>query len=254
MDAGLSPFHSSDSCIHLPSAPQSPPGLTTPKSRCHKGTGRTSNRTIDTQGFETWSRPWASSFACLPLFDINKRHLPFEVLKGPLISKQIVPSPCHNRPSCRFTLNFPPKSTPSTSSSLEVRSKSLSLFNHMSHSFIGGTAACVVATRLSDADPNLSILVIEAGSNNYKNPTIETPFLFFSHLAPGSTTMSFHVGPKSPFLQDRSAVVPTARVLGGGSSVNMLMYSRGQRSDFDSWETPGWSAHELLPYMKKVSI
>ena len=64
--------------------------------------------------------------------------------------------------------------------------------------------------------------------------------------------MSFHVGPKSPYLGDRSAVVPTARILGGGSSVNMLMYSRGQRSDFDSWATPGWSTNDLLPFMKKV--
>lgn len=117
---------------------------------------------------------------------------------------------------------------------------------------VGGTAACVVASRLSDADPSLSILVIEAGSNNYKDPTIETPFLFFAHLSPESKTMSFHVGPKSPFLGDRSSVVPTARVLGGGSSVNMLMYSRGQRSDFDAWGVPGWSADELLPFMKKV--
>jgi choline dehydrogenase-like flavoprotein len=63
--------------------------------------------------------------------------------------------------------------------------------------------------------------------------------------------MSFHVGPKSPFLGDRLCVVPTAKVLGGGSAVNFLMYSRGQRSDFDSWGMPGWSADELLPYMKK---
>lgn len=66
--------------------------------------------------------------------------------------------------------------------------------------------------------------------------------------------MSFHVGPKSPFLGDRSAVVPTARILGGGSSVNMLMYSRGQRSDFDSWAAPGWSTDELLSFMKKVPV
>ncbi|KAI9166350.1 Alcohol oxidase [Paramyrothecium foliicola] len=116
----------------------------------------------------------------------------------------------------------------------------------------GGTAACVVASRLSDFDPNLSILVIEAGSNNYKDPTVEIPFLFFGHLAPGSKTMSFHMGPKSPYLGVRSAVVPTARILGGGSSVNMLMYSRGQRSDYDSWATPGWSTDDLLPFMKKI--
>ncbi|KAH7303169.1 alcohol oxidase-like protein [Stachybotrys elegans] len=115
----------------------------------------------------------------------------------------------------------------------------------------GGTAACVVASRLSDADPSLSILVVEAGPNSYQDPTITVPFLFFSHLMPTSKTMTFHVGQPSPFLGDRPAIVPTAKVLGGGSAVNFLMYSRGQRSDFDSWAMPGWSADELLPYMKK---
>lgn len=51
----------------------------------------------------------------------------------------------------------------------------------------------------------------------------------------------------------REPIVPTANVLGGGSSVNFLLYSRAQRSDFDSWQVPGWSAMELLPYMRKVS-
>lgn len=115
----------------------------------------------------------------------------------------------------------------------------------------GGTAGCVVASRLSDADPALSILIIEAGPNSHQDPTIQTPFIFFSHLIHTSKTMSFHVGPKSSFLGNRPCVVPTAKVLGGGSAVNFLMYSRGQRSDFDSWGMPGWSADELLPYMKK---
>ncbi|ETS85797.1 hypothetical protein PFICI_03822 [Pestalotiopsis fici W106-1] len=116
----------------------------------------------------------------------------------------------------------------------------------------GGTTGCVVASRLSEADSSLSILVIEAGPNNFEDPTIVTPILFVSHLAPGSKTMSFHVGKKSQFLGDREPVVPTARVLGGGSSVNMLMYSRAQGVDFDSWGMPGWSAEDLIPYMKRV--
>lgn len=66
--------------------------------------------------------------------------------------------------------------------------------------------------------------------------------------------MSFHMGNKSRFIGDREPVVPTARVLGGGSAVNFLMYSRGQRVDFDSWGMPGWSADDLLPYMKKVRL
>lgn len=40
--------------------------------------------------------------------------------------------------------------------------------------------------------------------------------------------------------------------LGGGSSVNMLLYSRPQRSELDAWNTPGWSSDEILKYMNKV--
>ncbi|KAI1842173.1 hypothetical protein JX266_011581 [Neoarthrinium moseri] len=116
----------------------------------------------------------------------------------------------------------------------------------------GGTAGCVVASRLSEADPSLSTFLIEAGPNNFGDPTIVTPFPFISHLAPGAKTMSFHAGKKSQFLGDREPIVPTARVLGGGSSVNFLMYSRGQRADFDSWGMPGWSADDLIPYMKRA--
>lgn len=58
----------------------------------------------------------------------------------------------------------------------------------------------------------------------------------------------------SSYLAGREAVVPTSRVLGGGSSVNMLLYSRPQRSELDAWGTPGWSADEILGYMNKVRM
>lgn len=45
----------------------------------------------------------------------------------------------------------------------------------------------------------------------------------------------------------------TGGVLGGGSSTNMMMYSRAQRSDWDSWNTLGWSADEMLPFLRKVT-
>lgn len=57
----------------------------------------------------------------------------------------------------------------------------------------------------------------------------------------------------SSHLAEREPIVPTSRVLGGGSSVNMLLYSRPQRSELDAWNTPGWSADEILSYMKKAS-
>ncbi|KAF3068910.1 Alcohol oxidase [Daldinia childiae] len=116
----------------------------------------------------------------------------------------------------------------------------------------GGTAGCIIASRLADADPNLSVLVIEGGPNNYNEPLIVHPAFFFSNLAPGTKTIAFKVGNKSEHLANRELVVPTANVLGGGSSVNFSLYSRAQRTDLDAWQTPGWSADELLPYMKKI--
>ncbi|KAK7733048.1 hypothetical protein SLS53_008377 [Cytospora paraplurivora] len=115
----------------------------------------------------------------------------------------------------------------------------------------GGTAGCVVAARLSDADPDLSILLIEGGPNN-ESPTIEHPAFFLSHLAPDSKTNLFYLTKKAPEVADRTLVLPAGGVLGGGSSTNMMMYSRAQRSDWDSWNAPGWSANEMLPFLRKL--
>ncbi|KAK8045460.1 hypothetical protein PG993_005484 [Apiospora rasikravindrae] len=114
----------------------------------------------------------------------------------------------------------------------------------------GGTAGCVVAARLADADPELSILVIEGGSDN-QMPTIEYPACFLSHLAPDSKTNNFYLTKKAPGVADRMLLVATGGVLGGGSSTNMMTYSRPQRSDWDSWDTPGWSAENIVPYLTK---
>ncbi|KAI1828362.1 alcohol oxidase-like protein [Xylaria intraflava] len=116
----------------------------------------------------------------------------------------------------------------------------------------GGTAGCIIASRLSDADPTLSILVIERGGDNYGDPTIVHPALYVTHMLPTSPRMIFHKGSKSAAVADREVFTPVGKVLGGGSSVNMLMYSRAQRSDFESWQTPGWSADEMLVQMRKV--
>ncbi|KAH7141734.1 GMC oxidoreductase-domain-containing protein [Dactylonectria macrodidyma] len=116
----------------------------------------------------------------------------------------------------------------------------------------GGTAACVVAGRLAEADPELSILLIEGGPNNYKVPNIVHPVFFLDHLLPTSKTTIFYKGNKAKQLADREVIVPSGGTLGGGSSINFMMYTRGQRSDFDSWKSSGWSADDLLPYMKKL--
>ncbi|RYP08362.1 hypothetical protein DL764_001931 [Monosporascus ibericus] len=116
----------------------------------------------------------------------------------------------------------------------------------------GGSAGCIVASRLADADPALSILVMESGVNNYNDPMIVHLGFLLSHIAPGNKYTTFYHGPKSEHLGGRQGLVPTGHVLGGGSSINMAIYSRGQRSDYDAWQTPGWTADEMLPYMNKL--
>jgi choline dehydrogenase-like flavoprotein len=105
---------------------------------------------------------------------------------------------------------------------------------------------------LAEADPELSILVIEGGPDNRGVQNIENPVFFLDHLLPTSKTTIFYKGNKSEHCAGREIVVPSGGVLGGGSSINFMMYTRAQRSDFDSWNTPGWAADDLLPYMKKV--
>lgn len=112
----------------------------------------------------------------------------------------------------------------------------------------------MIAGRLAESDPGLSILVIEGGQDNRGKQNIEHPAFFLDHLQPTSKNTLFYKGNKSEKLGGREAIVPSGGVLGGGSSINFMMYTRAQRSDFDSWKTPGWSADELLPYMKKVSF
>ncbi|RCI07623.1 hypothetical protein L249_1675 [Ophiocordyceps polyrhachis-furcata BCC 54312] len=115
----------------------------------------------------------------------------------------------------------------------------------------GGTAGCVVAARLADADPQLTILAVEAGPNN-EVPTIQFPACFLSHIAPDSKTNRILLTKPAPSVANRPLVLVTGSVLGGGSSMNMMMYSRAQRSDWDSWNAPGWSADEMIPFLKKL--
>ncbi|KAJ2997559.1 hypothetical protein NUW58_g618 [Xylaria curta] len=115
----------------------------------------------------------------------------------------------------------------------------------------GGTAGCIVASRLSDADPKLSVLIIEQGPDSDGDPTVTFPAMYVAHMSPDSPRMQLLKGSKSAALGGREPIVPVAKSLGGGSSVNMLMYSRIQQSDVESWQAPGWSPDDMLRLMKK---
>ncbi|PYH94353.1 alcohol oxidase [Aspergillus ellipticus CBS 707.79] len=116
----------------------------------------------------------------------------------------------------------------------------------------GGTAACVAAARLAKANPEFSILVLEGGANNFQDPTVLTPALFLTHFQPGSPTMLTYTSTPSEILNNRSLPVYGGGILGGGSSINFMVYVRAQGLDFDNWKSPGWSAQDLLPLCKKI--
>ncbi|KAH9017282.1 alcohol oxidase-like protein [Lactarius hengduanensis] len=101
----------------------------------------------------------------------------------------------------------------------------------------GGTAACVIASRLASADANLRILLLEAGPTTYNDPAHTQPLNFLTHLAPGSRTSRAHVSQQSAALGGRTTTVPCGQCLGGGGSINFMMYTRPSASDYDDWET-----------------
>ncbi|KAL5117583.1 hypothetical protein ACEQ8H_004476 [Pleosporales sp. CAS-2024a] len=116
----------------------------------------------------------------------------------------------------------------------------------------GGTAGCIIASRIAEHSPKLSVLVIEQGANNKDVPHIVHPVLYLQNLQPTAKTALFYKGNKAPQLADREPIVPCGGTLGGGSSINFMMYTRAQRSDFDSWETKGWTADDMWPHLKRL--
>jgi len=120
----------------------------------------------------------------------------------------------------------------------------------------GGTAACVVASRLATADRNLRILLLEAGPTTYNDPAHTVPVNFYGHLAPGSGTIREYVSRPSVALGGRTTTVQIGHCFGGGGSVNFMMYTRPAASDYDDWETvyknPGWGSKGLIPLLRKI--
>jgi choline dehydrogenase-like flavoprotein len=113
----------------------------------------------------------------------------------------------------------------------------------------GGSAGSAVVGRLVEA--GAKVLLLEAGPRD-KNPLVHIPAGFTRLL---STDLLYHyeTEPQSG-LDARPRIVPQGRVLGGGSSVNALIYIRGQREDYDEWArlgNTGWSYEEVLPYFRR---
>lgn len=117
----------------------------------------------------------------------------------------------------------------------------------------GGTAASIIASRLSKAAPELKILLLEAGTTTREKLEHIQPGRYTTHLAPYSTSEHFYVANPSADLGGRSAVVSTGNCIGGGSSVNFMYYNRPSASDFDAWATEynntGWGSDALIPLL-----
>src|SRR3954469_2563717 len=111
-----------------------------------------------------------------------------------------------------------------------------------------GSAGCVLAARLSE-DPDVKVLLLEAGPPDVKE-NVHVP-LGYLQLAKTDVDWDYSTAPE-PFCAGRRVYLPRGRVLGGSSSMNAMIYIRGNPRDYDGWGLPGWGWDDLLPYFKRA--
>jgi choline dehydrogenase len=115
-----------------------------------------------------------------------------------------------------------------------------------------GSAGCVLANRLT-ADGKNSVLLLEAGPKD-SNLWIHVP-LGYGKLFKDKTVNWMYQTEPEPGLDGRTIFQPRGKVLGGSSSINGLLYVRGQHEDYDRWRqhgNSGWGFDDVLPYFKKA--
>ena len=111
-----------------------------------------------------------------------------------------------------------------------------------------GSAGCVLANRLSE-DPDVSVLLLEAGGPD-TNDLVHLPAAFSALYR---TAQDWdHSTVYEPHANDRRIYLPRGKVLGGSSSINAMIYIRGNRADYDGWGLDGWGFDDLLPYFKRA--
>lgn len=116
----------------------------------------------------------------------------------------------------------------------------------------GGPAGCVLANRLT-VNPDISVLLLESGNTDY-HPLIHMP-AGFAKLTGETATWGYSTVPQK-HLNNREVWYPQGRVMGGGSSINAQVYTRGHPKDYDEWADlegcQGWSYNEVLPYFQRA--
>ncbi len=114
-----------------------------------------------------------------------------------------------------------------------------------------GSAGCVVAARLTE-DPSVRVLLLEAGGAD-RNPWIHIPLGYGKTIVDKRINWMYETEP-DPNLNDRRVFWPRGKVLGGSSSINGLLYVRGQPEDFAHWRqlgNEGWAWDDVLPYFRR---
>ncbi|HET9107505.1 MAG TPA: GMC family oxidoreductase N-terminal domain-containing protein [Steroidobacteraceae bacterium] len=115
-----------------------------------------------------------------------------------------------------------------------------------------GSAGCVLANRLT-ASGRHRVLLLEAGGSDF-SPWIRVPIGYARTFTDPRYNWMYQTEPE-PTLHGRSAFWPRGRVLGGSSSINAMVFVRGQPSDYEDWReagNPGWGWHDVLPYFLKL--
>ena len=114
-----------------------------------------------------------------------------------------------------------------------------------------GSAGCAVANRLSE-NPNNNVLLIEAGRSSH--PLSRLPASFALLIDNPSANWRYRSEPEEN-TSNRQIPIPRGKLLGGSSSINGLVYVRGNKLDYDTWAqmgNTGWSYDEVLPFFKKM--